>query len=114
RHADPGLLFGDNRRQGRDEGKDRDHRSRRRDLHRQAPVGAAFRRAIIGDHMLTRTIGAVLLVVCAYGSLAAQAPQTASPPPAATPNDYGDGKNWLCRPGRQDACAVDLTTTVIK
>jgi len=29
------------------------------------------------------------------------------------PNDYSDGKTWLCRPGRQDACAVDLTTTVI-
>jgi len=29
-------------------------------------------------------------------------------------NDYGDGKNWLCRPDRAgDACAVDLTTTVI-
>src|SRR5256885_16783353 len=29
------------------------------------------------------------------------------------PNDYSDGKTWLCRPGRQDACAVDLSTTVI-
>jgi hypothetical protein len=29
------------------------------------------------------------------------------------PNDYGDGKSWLCRPGRHDACDVDLTTTVI-
>lgn len=28
-------------------------------------------------------------------------------------NDYGDGKTWLCRPGRQDACAVDLSTTVV-
>jgi DUF3089 family protein len=28
-------------------------------------------------------------------------------------NDYSDGKTWLCRPGRQDACAVDLTTTVV-
>lgn len=32
---------------------------------------------------------------------------------AATPNDYADGSAWLCRPGRQDACAVDLTTTVV-
>ncbi len=31
-----------------------------------------------------------------------------------TPNNYGDDKSWLCRPGRQDACAVDLTTTVVK
>src|SRR6476660_7952677 len=28
-------------------------------------------------------------------------------------NDYGDPKTWLCRPGRQDACAVDLTTTIV-
>jgi len=28
-------------------------------------------------------------------------------------NDYGDGKSWLCRPGRQDACAVDQTTTIV-
>jgi hypothetical protein len=29
------------------------------------------------------------------------------------PNDYGDAESWLCRPGRHDACDVDLTTTVI-
>jgi DUF3089 family protein len=28
-------------------------------------------------------------------------------------NDYADGRNWLCLPGRQDACAVDQTTTVV-
>jgi hypothetical protein len=28
-------------------------------------------------------------------------------------NDYTDQKNWLCRPDRQDACVVDLTTTVV-
>lgn len=28
-------------------------------------------------------------------------------------NDYGDGKSWLCRPGRQDACAVDQRTTIV-
>ena len=28
-------------------------------------------------------------------------------------NDYSNGNNWLCRPGRQDACAVDLSTTII-
>jgi hypothetical protein len=27
--------------------------------------------------------------------------------------DYADGKTWLCRPGRTDACAVDLTTTIV-
>ncbi len=28
-------------------------------------------------------------------------------------NDYGKGETWLCRPGRQDACAADLTTTIV-
>ena len=28
--------------------------------------------------------------------------------------DYNDGATWLCRPGRQDSCAVDLTTTVVQ
>ena len=37
-------------------------------------------------------------------------------PPFSGPmpgTDYSKGDNWLCRPGRQDACAVDLTTTVV-
>ena len=37
------------------------------------------------------------------------APETA---PAAA-NDYSKPETWLCRPGRQDSCAVDLTTTVV-
>jgi hypothetical protein len=38
----------------------------------------------------------------------------ASPAAAQTAkNDYGDGKNWLCRPGRADACAVDQSTTIV-
>src|SRR5262249_52233810 len=46
----------------------------------------------------------------------AQTAQTANPAASPTPaakNDYGNPASWLCRPGRQDACAVDLTTTVI-
>jgi hypothetical protein len=35
-----------------------------------------------------------------------------APKPAAK-NDYSNGENWLCRPGRADACAADLSTTVI-
>jgi hypothetical protein len=42
---------------------------------------------------------------------APQASPAPAPPPA--PNDYSKPENWLCMPGRQDACAVDLTTTVI-
>lgn len=40
-------------------------------------------------------------------------PGPSAPAPAAAPNDYAKGDAWLCRPGRQDACAVDLTTTVV-
>ncbi len=35
-------------------------------------------------------------------------------PPDFGPNDYADKANWLCWPGRDDACASDLTTTVVK
>jgi len=41
--------------------------------------------------------------------VSAQQADTAPP----KPNDYADGKTWLCRPGRQDACAIDHTTTVV-
>jgi hypothetical protein len=44
--------------------------------------------------------------------------QSPSAPTAATAapqpqNDYSKPESWLCRPGRKDACAVDLTTTVV-
>jgi hypothetical protein len=39
--------------------------------------------------------------------------QTPSAPPTAARNDYAQPASWLCRPGRQDACAVDLTTSVV-
>jgi hypothetical protein len=29
------------------------------------------------------------------------------------PIDYGNDATWLCRPGRQDACAVDLSATIV-
>ncbi|MNC96556.1 hypothetical protein D3C83_139610 [compost metagenome] len=37
-----------------------------------------------------------------------------SPTTGAAPADHGDGASWLCRPGRQDACAVDLAVTVVR
>lgn len=70
-----------------------------------------------------------LLCACAVTSLvvprtAAQTPEqpkpaaaTPAPAPAQTPapakNDYSNGDNWICRPARQDSCALDLTTTII-
>jgi hypothetical protein len=38
---------------------------------------------------------------------------SAQSPAAAPKNNYSVGANWLCRPGRSDACVTDLTTTVI-
>jgi hypothetical protein len=66
--------------------------------------------------------GVLLLAVCLLSVVsgfsrtvwAQTTPQAAPVAPAAQPNDYGDGKNWLCRPGRQDACAADLASTVVK
>jgi hypothetical protein len=56
-------------------------------------------------------LGGALLVA---GQSLAQPAAQASAPPAYPPNDYGDKANWLCWPGRNDACASDLTTTVVK
>jgi hypothetical protein len=49
-------------------------------------------------------------------SLGAQSPAPQSAPmPAVEKNDYSKPDSWLCRPGRtDDACAIDLTTTVVK
>nr|ADN26553.1 EstD2 [uncultured bacterium] len=44
-------------------------------------------------------------------ALAQTTPQTAQP--AQPRNDYSKPDSWLCRPGRQDPCTVDLTTTVV-
>ena len=55
---------------------------------------------------MTRSRPAVLTAL-AFGAVISVA--IAQP----TRNDYSDGKTWLCRPGRQDACAVDLTTTIV-
>jgi hypothetical protein len=63
----------------------------------------------------------LLLVVAGFIagtiSLGAQTPAPAAQaaaPAEMKPNDYGDDKSWLCRPGRKgDACDVDLTTTIV-
>ncbi len=47
-----------------------------------------------------------MIFVLAIAASASASAQTAK-------NDYGDGKSWLCRPGRQDACAVDQSTTIV-
>lgn len=63
-------------------------------------------------------IASALLITGGSAVLSTQTPaaspaqQEAAPAPASK-NDYSNGDNWLCRPGRQDACTIDLTTTVI-
>jgi hypothetical protein len=39
--------------------------------------------------------------------------QSANDKASAAPNDYAKAENWLCRPGRHDACDIDLSTTVV-
>jgi hypothetical protein len=38
--------------------------------------------------------------------------QSAAPAPPAK-NEYSQPNTWICRPGRQDSCTVDISTTVI-
>jgi hypothetical protein len=58
----------------------------------------------------------LIMTLVAASPVPPQAPPASQPAAsgsAPVPNNYGDGKSWLCRPGRQDACAVDLTTTIV-
>jgi hypothetical protein len=58
---------------------------------------------------------ATAAIALGAGAQSAPAPAPAAPaaPATAAKNDYARGENWLCRPGRKDACKVDLTTTVV-
>src|SRR5580704_5753952 len=59
------------------------------------------------------SFGALLIATPVFAQpAAAPAPAAADAPPAL--NDYGVKANWLCWPGRADACETDLTTTVVK
>src|SRR6185436_8965153 len=54
----------------------------------------------VGDWMTTKCLVLVLALAASASA------QTAK-------NDYSDPRNWLCLPGRQDACAVDETATIV-
>ena len=43
----------------------------------------------------------------------AQAPNAEPAATAPARNDYANGDTWLCRPDRDDACSIDLTTTIV-
>lgn len=60
---------------------------------------------------LRSTLAAALAVLTFSTAAIAQ---SEPPTPAAQPrNDYGKPESWLCRPGRKDSCAADLSTTVV-
>jgi hypothetical protein len=62
---------------------------------------------------MARLLSLVALSVCVAAPVLAQQPPASPPAAAVSPNDYAGADAWLCRPGRQDACAVDLTTTIV-
>ena len=64
--------------------------------------------------MNLRWLAAPLVAASLSGPMTAQSPAPQRPEAAAVqPNDYGADRSWLCRPGRHDACDIDLTTTVV-
>src|SRR5215217_2821198 len=70
--------------------------------------------------MSTRSLVIVLnaLVVWSAAPAAAQKAAPAAPAakpaePAAAPNDYAQPDSWLCVPGHNAACDVNLDTTVV-
>ena len=65
-----------------------------------------------GMAIFARAAIALSLALSLGGTALAQAPATPAATPA--PNDYTDPATWLCRPGRNDACAVNLDATVIQ
>src|SRR5262249_32807357 len=80
-----------------------DRRGQDRDSRRQPDQTASHR-----SPLMTRPIIGVLVLAAAVVGAdigAAQSP--------ASKNEYSDGKTWLCKTGRQDACALDLTTTIL-
>jgi hypothetical protein len=63
--------------------------------------------------MLERVLAVVMLAVGLSGAAVALA-QPAAAPAADTRIDYTNPANWLCRPGREDVCTVDLDATIIR
>lgn len=61
-------------------------------------------------------------VLAACGTAPTVSTPTSSPGPSTLPampssaggNDYADGANWLCLPGRNDACSVNLDAVLFK
>lgn len=63
--------------------------------------------------MFQRVLAALVLTAALCGGAGALAQAPAAAPVAESHNDYTNPASWLCQPGRQDACTVDLDATVI-
>jgi DUF3089 family protein len=72
--------------------------------------------SLVAEAMRRLFSSALLVILGGPGLVWAQAApsQTSSLATTIEPNDYSRDASWLCRPGRQDACSVDLTTTVVR
>ncbi|HST35954.1 MAG TPA: DUF3089 domain-containing protein, partial [Allosphingosinicella sp.] len=60
-----------------------------------------------------------MLAILAFTTLGAAAqppaaPPASAPPAAASAPDYAQAESWICRPGRQDSCAMPLATTALE
>jgi DUF3089 family protein len=73
------------------------------------------RSRLSGVFAIAAAVGSGAISGCAGTREASPAgsPAVAATGSAQPRNDYGRPDSWLCRPGRQDACAVDLTATSI-
>ncbi|MEP6708451.1 MAG: DUF3089 domain-containing protein [Pyrinomonadaceae bacterium] len=69
-----------------------------------------LRNFIVALMLATLLAAGLAVVTTAMGQTQNQATAAAASPAR---NDYSKSETWLCRPGRQDACAVDMTTTVV-
>jgi hypothetical protein len=76
-------------------------------MSRRSWIGAAAALCLCG--LLMISVMSSTLAASPQSPPAPQAAATAAPPA----NAYSDVATWLCRPGRHDACDVDLTTTVV-
>lgn len=64
--------------------------------------------------MFARWVGSLALAAGLFGAAAALAQAPAPSLATAGRIDYTNPTNWLCRPGRQDACTIDLDSTLIR
>ncbi|MBK9314935.1 MAG: DUF3089 domain-containing protein [Acidobacteria bacterium] len=63
--------------------------------------------------MIVNSILVLLLISGIYDSAGHWQSQSGVDAAATSKNDYSNADTWLCRPGRNDSCATDLTTTIV-